>query len=301
MPNHFHLAVETPLGNIAAMVTVTAPLPTVTVTANPGSVTLGQSLTLNWSSTNAAACTASGAWSGAKPVSGSETITPTASGTMTYTLTCAGSAGSGNSNGSAMVTVTAPAPTISLVANPGSITQGQSLTLNWSSTNATACTASGSWSGAKPVSGSETIAPTASGTPTYTLDCSGAGGTASRSVTVIVNPSTTAKPVVSLGVSPRSIVLGQSASLSWTTTNATTCTASGPWSGSKATGGNETVKPTATGSFNYVLTCSGPGGTTSDPSKLTGRSARQRESVGILGVFEGAGEPPLMLKAPWFR
>ncbi len=241
--------------------------PVVSISAAPAAIASGQASTLTWTSTGATSCTASGAWSGAKPISGSESLAPTVSGTTTYTLTCSGSGGSGNR--SATVTVTAPVPTVSLAVNPGGITLGQSLTLNWSLTNASSCTASNAWSGAKANSGSETITPTAAGTLTYTLACNGAGGTASRSVTATVNPSTASKPVVNLGVSPRSIVLGQSASLTWTTTNATTCTASGPWSGSEVTAGNETVKPTATGSFNYVLTCSGPGGTTSDPSKLT--------------------------------
>jgi len=75
------------------------------------------------------------------------------------------------------------APTVSLSSS--SITVGSSTTLTWSSTNATSCTASGSWSGAEPTSGSETVTPSAAGTDSYTLTCSNAAGTSSASTAVL--------------------------------------------------------------------------------------------------------------------
>lgn len=66
------------------------PAPTVTVSVDPGTITLGQSATVKWSSTNATACTASGAWSGSQATSGQSTVTPTADGALTYTLMCSG-------------------------------------------------------------------------------------------------------------------------------------------------------------------------------------------------------------------
>jgi hypothetical protein len=62
---------------------------TVSISVNPTTITLGQSATLTWSS-NAGSCTASGAWTGAKPSSGSETVTPTSTGALSYSLLCAG-------------------------------------------------------------------------------------------------------------------------------------------------------------------------------------------------------------------
>ncbi len=77
----------------------------------------------------------------------------------------------------------APAPTVTLTSNPASVASGSSATLSWSSTNATSCSASGSWSGTKATSGSaSTGALTAAST--FTLLCSGAGGSASQSATV---------------------------------------------------------------------------------------------------------------------
>ena len=81
-----------------------------------------------------------------------------------------------------------PAPTISLSATPSSIGSGAASTLQWSTTNATACAASGGWSGSKPVSGSASTGVLLA-SATFSLTCTGAGGSASRSVTVTVAPS----------------------------------------------------------------------------------------------------------------
>ncbi len=79
--------------------------------------------------------------------------------------------------------VTTPAPTVSLSASPSTVTSGTSSTLTWSSSNATSCSGSGSWSGSKATTGSE-VTPALSAASTYTLSCTGAGGTASQSVVV---------------------------------------------------------------------------------------------------------------------
>ncbi|HEX9812616.1 MAG TPA: hypothetical protein VGA88_11085, partial [Burkholderiales bacterium] len=79
-----------------------------------------------------------------------------------------------------------PLPTLTFSVDPTSVAGGASSTLTWSSTNATACTASGAWSGAKAASGSE---PTGAlnVTSTYSLTCTGPGGSVSRNATVTVN------------------------------------------------------------------------------------------------------------------
>ena len=168
-----------------------SPPPTISISAAPTTITVGQSSTLTWSSTNATSCTASGAWSGAQTTSGSVGETPTATGTSTYTLTCNGTGGSANA--SATLTVSAAAPTVTLSINPTAITLGQSATLTWSSTNATSCTASGAWSGTQPTSGTLTVTPTAAGTASYTLTCSGAAATTAMSAVneTVTVPQTT--------------------------------------------------------------------------------------------------------------
>jgi len=67
-------------------------------------------------------------------------------------------------------------------------------------------------------------------------------------------------PTVTLSVSPTSITAGQSATLMWSSSQATSCTASGAWSGSQATMGSQAVTPTTSGSVTYTLTCTGANG-----------------------------------------
>jgi len=187
---------------VSATVTVTitaAAAPTATLTANPATIASGSSSMLTWSSTNATTCTASGGWTGTETTSGTKSVSP--SSTTTYTLTCTGAGGT-SAPANATVTI-APAPTATLTANPATIASGASSTLTWSSTNATSCTASGGWTGTEATSGTTSVSP--SSTTTYTLTCTGAGGTAIASalltvgvatpnVTIVVNPSQT-KPI----------------------------------------------------------------------------------------------------------
>jgi hypothetical protein len=77
-----------------------------TLTLASAAVTLGDSTTLSWSSINTTACTASGAWSGARATNGSLTLTPTALGTLTYTLACSNAQASSSA---ASVTLTVSA------------------------------------------------------------------------------------------------------------------------------------------------------------------------------------------------
>ena len=140
---------------------------------------------LTWSSTNATGCTASGAWTGSRPTSGSQNLT-NLTATGTYSLQCTG-AGGNSPTRSVTITVTpVPAPTLTLSANPGTINSGQQSVLTWNSSNATACTASGGWTGTRNLNGTETVGPLTQST-TYTLMCTGTGGSVSRNATVTVN------------------------------------------------------------------------------------------------------------------
>lgn len=90
----------------------------------------------------------------------------------------------------AMALIPPGAPTLS--SSAASITTGGSITLTWSSVNATGCTASGNWSGALPSSGTQAVSPTAIGTATYTLNCANAAGSsAASSVSVNVTAAPT--------------------------------------------------------------------------------------------------------------
>jgi len=79
------------------------------------------------------------------------------------------------------------APTLTLGAP--SIVAGGSTSLTWSGINVTACTASGSWSGAQAVSGTTTVMPATAGDYTYTLTCNNAQGSAAAAAKLTVMPA----------------------------------------------------------------------------------------------------------------
>jgi hypothetical protein len=69
-------------------------------------------------------------------------------------------------------------------------------------------------------------------------------------------------PTVDLKVNnsdgPITVPYGSSITLTWTSSNANSCTASGGWSGSKSISGSLTLS-NLTSSRTYTLSCSGPG------------------------------------------
>jgi sugar lactone lactonase YvrE len=228
----------------------------VAVTASATSLILGQSATLSWASADAASCTASGDWSGSKALTGNESVTPSAAGTTTYTLTCTQSVSGATKSASVTITTVLPAPTVSLSASASHIKPGDPVTLTWSSTTATSCTSTGAgWSGSQNPAGSVTLNPP-DGLQAYTLTCTGGGGTASASTSVAV----ALPPAVTFNASALSIPLGGSTTLTWSSTDTTSCTAAGAWSGNKSTSGSQVVTPSVAGSQTYTLSCGGLNG-----------------------------------------
>jgi uncharacterized repeat protein (TIGR03803 family) len=85
-------------------------------------------------------------------------------------------------------------------------------------------------------------------------------------------------PVISLAVSPNVITTGASATLTWSSINATSCTGSGAWSGVLATTGNQTVSPTPIGESDFTLVCTGDGG---NATLVTGLQVHSSASVSL--------------------
>lgn len=76
-------------------------------------------------------------------------------------------------------------------------------------------------------------------------------------------------PTVTLNASPTTVVTDAATTLTWTTTDATSCTASGgTWTGSPATGSG-TLSIVVTATTTYTLTCTGPGGSTAKSVVVT--------------------------------
>lgn len=101
-------------------------------------------------------------------------------------------------------------------------------------------------------------------------------------------------PVVNLSATPVTIDQGQSATLSWSSTDVNTCTASGDWSGSRTSSGSESVSPTVTST--YTLSCNGDGGSDSAERTITVNTASTTDTnTGSSGGSGGAINPFLLL------
>lgn len=111
------------------------------------------------------------------------------------------------------ISTSGTAPTVTLNANPTSITAGASSTLSWSSTNATSCSTSG-WSSSTGTSGSQSVSPAA--TTTYSITCVGSGGSSSTSTTVVVKAAPLSVPATSV----THTVDGSLSESDWKATNA---------------------------------------------------------------------------------
>jgi hypothetical protein len=270
------LSIKPPAGDTSP------PAPNVSLSADPATVSLQGSTTLQWTAANAASCTASGGWTGTRGLSGSETVGPLAA-TTTFVLTCTGSGGSASQTVSVAVANGSPAPMVSISASPANVAAGESTSLAWQSTNATGCEASGDWNGAKATSGNETVGPVQASS-VYTLNCTGPGGSASASVSV----SVAAAPTLTLQANPATINVGQSAMLTWTTTGAASCVASGDWAGNLGTSGSR-----STGALNatstFVLACSGPGGSVTRQASVAVEAGGGSPAPGGGGSSGGGG------------
>lgn len=110
-----------------------------------------------------------------------------------------------------------PTATLTSSATDVGISGGPSITLSWSSTYATSCTASGAWSGTLGPSGSQSIVVPQ--TSTYTISCSGRGGLATASVTI----QAWVPPAVSLTADRGSVMPNGTVRLTWSSQHTTEC------------------------------------------------------------------------------
>ena len=231
-------------------------VPTAALTATPEIVTPGSSTTLSWSTAYASTVSISGGI-GAVPLSGTMTVSPSA--TTQYTLTA--TSVNGTATSAATVTVQANPPTAKLTAAPVTISVGNSSTLTWSTTNATSVTIDNGI-GTVAASGSTTVSP--STTTTYTLTATGSsGGTVTATATVTVQEM---MPTAAISAAPSSINGGETSTLTWTTSNATTVSID-QGIGIVSPSGTTVVSPTNT--TRYTLTATGSGGTATASTTVT--------------------------------
>ena len=236
------------------------PEPTVSIDASATTVDAGESVTLTWTSAYATSCSASGGWSGSPGISGTQ-VTAALSDDTSYSLTCTGPGGT-SKPATVTITVNAP-PTAQLSAMPTAVAAASASTLTWSSTHASSCAAVGDWSGTLAAAGTQSTGVLMT-RATFSLTCTGAGGTTPPvSATVTVYP----RPAVALTATPTAVAAGASSNLTWTSSNADSCSASGGWSGALMANGSESTGP-ITATEVYSIVCTGPGGT-SPPASAT--------------------------------
>ena len=174
-------------------------------------------------------------------------------------------------NGSSCIAVP---PTCSIHFIPSSIELGESSTLSWNSNNCTSanlqCSGAGiNWSNSS-CSGSHSFTPSATSTLSCSFTPSGPGGSNSCSANLNVIPP---QPHLTLNIDPSEIKLAQSATISWSTENCSSCTASVDpdcpecnWDGAKLLSGSQEIRPESPGTYTFTLTCFGEGGSTSEES-----------------------------------
>jgi hypothetical protein len=268
-----------PNGNTApSSLTATAPsacavVPTASLTASPTSVAYNSASTLTWSSANATSCTASGGWSGPKATAGTQS-TGNLTANTTYTITCTGPGGS-SVPASVTITVGIAPPT-----SPSGFTVAPtSCGNNWLNLSWYPPTGGGAPTnykvyrdgGATPLyngSGSDIqlgggamgfsdTGLVAGSSHNYTVTASNAGGTsvpASASGVVTANCT----PTASIAANPTSVSYNSASTITWSSVNATSCTASGGWSGSKAVSGSQSTG-NLTSNTTFTLTCTNAG------------------------------------------
>lgn len=95
--------------------------------------------------------------------------------------------------------------------------------------------------------------------------CGGGGGGGSSAPVAPSNPA----PTVSVTLSQTSAFTNAAVDVSWSSTNATSCTGSDGLSGSLQTSGKQSVSASVAGTVKYTVSCTGAGGTSSAFATLT--------------------------------
>ncbi len=232
--------------------------PSIRLDISAREVVQGGSVTLTWSSHQASACIASGGWSGSRPSQGRETIVGIVED-KAFSLSCSSPAGVIRSVAEVRVVQQDPVtPSLYFAGSASQISPGSAVTLSWEAVHSSGCIASGSWSGVKGIQGSQTI-DNIQQDSLFVLECNGAGTSVSQTVSVDVVPASPVLPTLTLQSSASSVSSGGSVNLSWISTDADVCTATGGWSGNKTQTGLETIS-NLTANTRFSLTCSGAGG-----------------------------------------
>ena len=158
----------------------------------------------------------------------------------------------GSSNGAATVDIAFPSPTYAAGIDYGQLTGTGAGTITLSNGFIYSPTA-------RTTTGSTAFFGFTSSTPVTGLSYTIVGDDAlvMEDVRLGTPASLGALPTISMSLSDSIIAAGQSATLTWSSTNAASCMASSSWNGSQPTSGAQIVTPAVPGYYTYTLTCTG--------------------------------------------
>ncbi len=267
------------------------------------SIDAGESFSLYWTNNNVSTCFGTSSpnkasWNTAHEVAaGSATINGLNVQT-TFTINCT------NANG-IMVSdsvVVSIKPTLSLTSSTNA---NGTTKITWITTNVTACKSTGGSSGwattgySRPASGNWDTQAALTSDTTFSIDCSGPGGSISESVIVTVQQGP--DPVITLSADPNPVTNG-STTLTWSTTNmngSNPCTAtSSPvstWTGQKVASGSIVIN-NLTQDTIFQLSCTNTVGQfTLNSVFVTVQNADAPKVLSITKVWDSGNFPKSMI------
>lgn len=287
-------SVSAGIAHFGSYAILATPDPIAGIEIRPGaaSVQVGSTVQLIAQATDAAGQIITGrpvTWSSDKPavatVSIAGVVTAISAGTAVITATSEGK--------SATATITVPS---SPSTAPATITISSNRNTTWvvNPGGLSGSGTSGSYSVSANGSGTTyTIVPSVLDGYTVAVTNSDGGGTSltlgpgqTKGFTLTYTPIPATQPTATLTATPTEVTAGQTATLSWNSTNATSC--AGSWTnGVLAPSGSQTVAPATT--TNYSITCSGSGGTAVASKTVTvAAAATGALAVSITGLPNGA-------------
>ena len=258
--------------NASVSVTVMSK-PVVTLLVDPTSVNSGENATLTWTVQDAVSCVASNGWSGAKNIAGGSEVISNITTNKTFVLTCSNPVGSTAVTKTVTVKAVTPAPTFNFISDkttPPNLPYNSAIQLSWNNvTNATSCTGTTTnsdtnWAGNKSIAGGSQIISNLKTSTTFTLACTGIGGTTTKNIFISING---APAHMTFEANPVEVASAGSTTLTWTSENTTSCTATNDkgilvWNGSKELNNSIGQKiENITANTNFLLSCTGTGGT----------------------------------------
>jgi hypothetical protein len=235
-----------PLTSPSTPPTTETPPAVTSFSVNPPTITAGQTTNLSWDVSQATSVSIDQGI-GTIPSSGTQVVSPTQ--TTTYTLTATNSAGSATATATVTLNSAALPVITAFTASPDTINAGQSSTLKWNITGATSVSIN-QGIGTIPSSGTQVVSPTQ--TTTYTLTATNSAGSATATATVTLNSA--ALPVITaFTASPDTINAGQSSTLQWIITGASSISLD-QGIGTPASADGQVVSPTQTATYTLTAT-----------------------------------------------